>query len=566
MPTYRITTPDGASYNVTAPEGASQEQVLAYAKQHHGESAPVPNVPKPTGPQLQRGDSVSRGIRDAVEGPAQALTHILPDSIVNAGNRFNNWLADKGLPLGKIPEGGMDQFVKQGEQDYQNKRLASGESGFDGGRIVGNMLGTAPLAMMMPTAAPTLGGKVLQGAAAGGVFGATQPVTEGDFATEKAKQIGSGAVVGAIAAPIAAGISRIVKPQTSQQVQDLMKEGVTPTPGQILGGGFKKAEEAARSLPILGDSITNAQRKGVEQFNRAAINRALNPIGKSLDKSASVGYDAVDNAHQTISQAYDNLLPKLKVKADNTFLAEVNKLRGMASSMLPERAKQFNNIIDSSVIGKFTKGGTMHPQTMKEVDSQLGQMASKGLKSIDLDQQQLGAAIREVQSSLRSMVERANPQYAGELGKVNTAYANLLRVENAAAKVGAKEGVFSPSHLSGASRALDSSLRKSASARGNALMQDLAEAGDKVLANKLPDSGTPYRMAVGAGGLLSGMINPIIPAGLAGGSALYTQPAQKAIAALLTKRPEMAAPLAELIRKSSPALIPAGYGLLNTSN
>ena len=40
MPKFRITSPDGQTYEITAPEGATQEQVLAYAQQHHASAAP----------------------------------------------------------------------------------------------------------------------------------------------------------------------------------------------------------------------------------------------------------------------------------------------------------------------------------------------------------------------------------------------------------------------------------------------------------------------------------------------------------------------------------------------
>ena len=45
MPTYEITSPDGHTYEVTAPQGASQQDVLAYAQQHHADNPPTASVP-----------------------------------------------------------------------------------------------------------------------------------------------------------------------------------------------------------------------------------------------------------------------------------------------------------------------------------------------------------------------------------------------------------------------------------------------------------------------------------------------------------------------------------------
>jgi hypothetical protein len=110
---------------------------------------------------------------------------------------------------------------------------------------------------------------------------------------------------------------------------------------------------------------------------------------------------------------------------------------------------------------------------------------------------------------------------------------------------------------------MDKSKDKSAFARGNALMQDLGDAGKSVLGNKVPDSGTAQRLLYGGGALASGALNPMIPASLLGGGALYTQPAQKFLNSIVTLRPNLAQPIASTVKKSSPYLTPALLGLLN---
>jgi hypothetical protein len=120
-------------------------------------------------------------------------------------------------------------------------------------------------------------------------------------------------------------------------------------------------------------------------------------------------------------------------------------------------------------------------------------------------------------------------------------------VENAAGKQGAKEGVFTPAQLESAARALDSSLRKRSFAHGKALMQDLGTAGDTVLAQKLPDSGTASRLMYGLGGAGAGAgyLAAGIPgvaatgAGLGLGALAYSRPAQNALVSLMTKRPDL---------------------------
>lgn len=388
-------------------------------------------------------------------------------------------------------------------------------------------------------------------AAVGAGYMGLQPTMEQaqEGLMERGKQAALGGGLGAVGFGAAKGLGRVLNPQTSPEVQQLMKEGVTPTPGQIMGGGAKKAEEALRSVPFLGDAITSAQKRSLEDFNRAAINRSLKPIGQSIPKDTPVGYKAVDDAYQAISKAYDDLLPKLTVKADAQFGQDITGLNALAQNLNPAQAAQFQNILKNEVLGKFTPQGNMSGETMKQVESKLGNLIRGYQRAADYDQQLLGDALQEAQSSIRKMVERANPKYTGQLSKVNEAYANLLRVENAASKQGAKEGIFTPSQLESATRALDSSLRKRQSAHGKALMQDLGTAGDTVLSQKLPDSGTASRLMMGLGGGAAGLgaagVVGGLPgmmaagAGLGAGSLLYTQPAQRTLASLLTQRPEL---------------------------
>ena len=147
----------------------------------------------------------------------------------------------------------------------------------------------------------TLGKAAAVGAGYLGLQPTEEQGTEG--LKQRAIEAAKGAAGGVLGYGVAKGTGRLLNPSVSPEVTMMQKAGITPTPGQIIGGPAKKAEEAARSIPILGDMITRAQRKGIEQFNRAAINRALNPVGKSIAPNAPVGYGAVDDAYKAISQS-----------------------------------------------------------------------------------------------------------------------------------------------------------------------------------------------------------------------------------------------------------------------
>jgi hypothetical protein len=174
------------------------------------------------------------------------------------------------------------------------------------------------------------------------------------------------------------------------------------------------------------------------------------------------------------------------------------------------------------------------------------------LSSSDIDVQSLGRALSDfrsaAQESLHRVPENATAILRG-LKMTDKAYAEADRVINAAASHGAREGVFSPAALRSSVRAGDRSLRKKSYAKGNALLQDLSDAGVDVLGSNYPDSGTAGRIF--AGSLLGGGLGGGIGGGLATGSPIgagaaigagvaalpYVAGGREVAAALLARRP-----------------------------
>lgn len=553
MPIARFEMPDGRIARFEVPEGTTPEQAQAMISESVGQSQAVQGPPTPDQAEMTDASSrMVRGAMDPVTGLAQLLYNVIPEGVQNAGDWLNNKLVEIGVPLAKIPEGGFNQLVQGQEQQYQQARSAMGQEGIDAYRLAGNMATTVPIAMMAPGAsAATLPARAGYGAAVGGAIGATNPVTENtdNFFGEKAKQVGIGAAAGAVATPVAEGLARVIRPATDKVVQSLMREGVTPTPGQILGGFAKFAEEKARSIPILGDIISSGQRRAIVDFNRAAYSRALEPIGIDASKMP-VGREGVKAVKNALSRAYNQVLPKVTFKADTQFASEVQSLRQMAHTLPDDVSKQFDAILRRHVISRMTPAGTMSGTTLKQVESQLGSLAKGYRGDASFDKRQLGDAILELQSSIRGVLMRANPEMAEALQKINTGYANYAVIRKAASMANTGE-MFTPSQLASAVKAMDKTVGKGATATGSARMQDLSDAGVKTLASKVPDSGTAGRLFLGGGVTY---FDPTIAAGLAVSGTPYTQIGQKAMAALLTKRPESFSIAADAVRSSAPAI------------
>jgi len=518
-------------------------------------------------PGIQTGQSgFLKGLRDPLDGGAQLLTKMLPNGVVSAGNSLNNWLADKTGLVGRLPEGGVDQQVREAESAYQAQRKSNGESGIDWPRIAGNVFNPVNLALAskIPQAA-TLAGRVGIGAAAGGATATLNPVGEGEFVPEKLKHMAAGAAAGGLVPAVVGGIARAISPKVSDDVRALMNEGITPTPGQSMGGAFKTLEDKARSIPILGEMITRAQRAQGDQLGTSVLNKGMGKLGQP--NVTGPGSEGLAQLRQAASSAYDDLLPKMSANTGEAqFSTEIGNLKNMVSALPKREADQFNAILDREIGQRVAPNGVLSGDNLKAAQGALSKASIPFSKATDAYQNQLGQALKEADASLRGLIERSNPQYAAELNNINQAYRVMKTAQRASSSVAAEDGVFTPAQLLNAVKAGDKTKDHRAFAEGTAYLQDLAGPAKRVLASQYPDSGTAGRLLMG--GLLggAGYVSPASLLAAGGAASLYTQPAQKAISLLMNSRPEMAEPLANAIRQSSPMLIPfagqVGAGLL----
>ncbi len=490
--------------------------------------------------------------------------------------RLPNWMAGsgggvRGSAVGRLAMGAADpgvavfqlaanavgagdavnKRIAETEAKYQAARKEAGSEGFDPLRLVGSTAMTLPVGLA-GKAATTLGGMALKGAAQGAISGALNPVTEGDsFWTDKAGQVGMGAAGGAVLAPVAGAAARLISPKasTDAEIAALRAAGVRPTVGQTLGGVANSVEEKLQSVPILGDAIRAARGRATDDFRAAAMDRAAAPVGSSV--KGLDGGEAIGELSKRIGQAYDDVLPKMSVNAlDPEFVNKMANLRGMVKSLPAEEARQFDAIIAREIDGRLAKNGVLSGQNLKDAWISLRELSAKFQKSPDAYQQQLGDAVKQAFTELKTHVTQSNSaQNVSALKNADLAWANFKRLQRAAGAIGAEDGQFSPAQLQAAVKAMDRSKDKAQFARGDALMQDLSAVGKKRLSNKVPDSGTAGRVAMGAGALASGALNPAIPAGLLAGAAAYTPAAQNALVYLLTNRPDMAPAAANAMRR-----------------
>lgn len=445
-------------------------------------------------------EHVGTGLRDMAEGAAQLAGRVLPIPAYKDGQLLSR-----------------AEFEKQyrAKRDEAVKAELGHENGTDWWRVAGQTAATIPMSVMG-----------MSPIASGAAFGAMQPASEDNFWKEKAEQVGWSAL-GAKAGEAAGSLAAKVLAPTGNALKDaLIKAGVTLTPGQMAGPLAKRAEEAAKSIPIVGSMIRSGEARALDSFNAATVDKALEPIG--VKTGETTGRTAIAAGRRMLSDAYDDVLKQIpSFRADQGFLDDITNLRTMATEFPPAQTAQFENILENRVIKRLAPNGAMDGQTMKGVESELTNLA-KGYKgSADAAQRQLGHAIDEVNDAMRGALTRQYPSLAPALSKINSAYAMFKRVEDAASRSAIGESRFTPGQLLQAVKV--GKANKAAFARGDALLQDWAEGAQKVMGNKLPDSGTPERGLwtlgdLGGAGVLAGLHNPYAIAGVAGASSLYTEP------------------------------------------
>ena len=548
--------------------------ITSHAKNAAGNSLVMRSEPKPSGNDNFQGSflgGVVQGGRDVIDAGAQMLSHAMPEGVTNQMNQWNNQLADSTGLVGRIPEGGIDEKIKQDEAAYQLARARKGRTGIDAGRIVGNVGATLPFvsakALQLGAKGVGLAGNLIRGGGQGIITGAAQPVLEGDFGEGKLDQLKTGAMFGAGGGAAAPLISRVIKPKSNPDAQLLLKEGVKPTAGQLLGGFLGRTEDKMMSIPIIGDAIRHGRIKAQEEFNRAAYKRALQGMDVNVD-DIPLGKAGVGQIKKILSDEYDDLLGKMTFKTDTKFFDEMDAIRKESAKLGGREDKSFNSLLDEL----YTRGksNTLSGKDYKKIEAKLYDKAKSFKGSTDPYQKDLGKILEDTIGTFKESMRRHNPDQSVRFDQVNKNYANYVRLSGATKSTASQADGFTPSHLAMGVKGADKSGRKDDFATNTALMSDLSDAAVNTLNSKIPDSGTVGRL-LASGGVLAGGTQmaataPYIPylAGAAGiGSAPYVLGGRQLMAALLAKRPKGAKRFAHEISKTAPVIGAASGVALN---
>jgi len=508
------------------PDGMSSEQITTALS---GGKSATPAVTPPSSGLLM-------GIKDPISGAAQLLPKGL-EFVTSAGGLAPNPVSQFfGSEAEKVR-----QMNAAEEQAYLKQREAQGGTGMDLGRIAGNIVSPANLVGGIRAAqgARALGaGAGMQAAAAGAVQGAMQPVNEATgFAEEKATQVGLGAVGGKVGETVSGVLGKVMNPLASKAEQTMRELGITPTPGQTLGGAFKKAEDFAQNLPLVGEQIRSAREKVLFDFNKGIINKTLEKVNDKLPENV-IGRDAVRYAADQVSSKYDEVLGKMKFDLD--FKTTSGILDALNKANLPSavQREEATNILNSIALNKFA-GKTLTGVEYKGIESDLAKEVSKYKNSGSAADRNVGDALQGVLDTFKTELYQQNQRYTPQLRRIDSAYGELKLMERAAANTGAENGVFTPKQYNLAVKQSDVTRQKSAFAKGTARGQELSESALKTLGEDTKST-LEGRLAIGTLGGMATLSNPYVGVPLfIGARGLYSPTGIKAADVLLRQRPDL---------------------------
>lgn len=343
--------------------------------------------------------------------------------------------------------------------------------------------------------------------AANAVYEGGKSAAQGnDFTTAGTDALkgGAGALGGRVLMRALGGI----KPLLRKESQDLIDNGVFPTPGQAIGGVAGTIEDKLLSLPILGDIGQHARRRSISDFGRAETNEALSPFQKIIDSPnpafadarkvigsptvSGTGTDAIDAAEKKISAAYSTALDGMDMGAKHVDDAIGRTHEAIDNiPLLDERqVAQLNHYINLRV-APHTVDGFVSGEAAKALDAEMGHYARKYSRSVNPADHSLGEAFYTLQTNWRSQMAQAADDAGMShktalLNAANDAYRRLLPLVKASDRAMAQGGTFTPLQL--------------ARAHGPYGQQPsaLTTSAQAVLPSRVPDSGTAGRVMMGA--------------------------------------------------------------------
>lgn len=374
----------------------------------------------------------------------------------------------------------------------------------------------------------------------GGAYGAGS-TDEGGRLSGALTGAGLGVGGGVVGRGFIGGAGRAARGVTDPDVLRLRDAGVPLTPGQM-SGRLRAREDRLSGYAGIGDRINARRRQGLEGFNRATYAEALAPIGGAIE--GQVGEPAVEAAQSQISDAYNRALGGRSVRMDAEFAPAISNAVNDISS-LPRLGEELTSSVSEIVPPYFGPGGELSGANVQPMLQEL-----RGLRSSyagDPMGHRAGRKIEGVENAVTGLFERQAPEVMPAYNAANRAYRGLSVASDAVADAVNTDGIFTPAQLGRAARRNQGMFGSRMSrATTDRPFFDLQRAGQRILPNKVPDSGTAGRIEQStllgqARGAARNLLN----------APLYAEAVQPYVTAALLSRPDAARAIGdELVRRA----------------
>lgn len=330
--------------------------------------------------------------------------------------------------------------------------------------------------------ATRIGASSAAGAASGGAYG----FGTGEGQQNRLQSAGQGALVGGAlgaALPIApaagSGAKNLVAPAVDEAIAPLAQKALNdykiPLSSSQLGkSGFAKT---------LASTVEEVPLSGALKFREKQQSAFNSAIAKSIGETSNkITPEVIDAAYTNIGAKFDEALAGRTIKISDEIMNKVSDIESRASeSITGEHFKIVRNNI-SKFLNDIADDGTMSGEKINSLRSNL----TASLKKTKNDASSYLADLRD------AVVDASVDGFPGNrelLNKARLQYKNLKTIEPLAIK--ADRGDIAPSLLNSRVAAQFRDFSRG----GGGELGDLARIGQAFLKDKIPNSGTPRRLA-----------------------------------------------------------------------
>ena len=290
------------------------------------------------------------------------------------------------------------------------------------------------------------------------------------------------------------------------ELKTLREAGVKPTAGQMMGGYAKAIEDRAVGI---APGARAAQNRVGEQWQNGVINKAMEPLGVTVE---GTGVEAIQQAQRALDDAYDaarELMPEVQVKGTTLAQDMAEQLAEASAAGLDEGVMSSVKNTYKQLIAPALKKDKISTSDLQRIESKLNDRISKATQNGKFD---LATEYRQFLQILREQAAKQSPEYAAKVQKANEAYARFADVEIAAGRAGGDAGTFTPAQLQSAVK--QGTSRRARARGGDGPIADLAKAGRSELSPVTGNSGTAERAAQVAGAAGGYALDPSIAGGM----------------------------------------------------